>query len=221
MLPQAAVAPPTSRVTDAMPTVRARPMFRPRPFATSSPMLSRFTAGPLASARSMPRAMNGTTTPITSKPRPTTAPAFQNRRVSSEALSLSAIAEVIELRNIATPMPASTKVSGEPTPRPRLESPKTRIAVSAVPRKANQTYWIGWVRPPRKVAQTTANAAPWVRPRKPGSATGLRVCPWISAPASASAAPAMSASRVRGTRSVWMMIAAWFSSGSAGFGPVV
>ena len=54
---------------------------------------------------------------------------------------------------------------------------------TAAPRKANQTYWIGWVRPPRKVAQTTANAAPWVRPRKPGSATGLRVCPWISAPA--------------------------------------
>ena len=60
------------------------------------------------------------------------------------------------------------------------------------------------------IASTIANAAPALMPRMPGSASGLRVSPCMQAPASPSAPPTASASRVRGSRAAAI---AW--SGSA------
>ncbi len=54
--------------------------------------------------------------------------------------------------------------------------------------------------PNQTIPMTTASDAPMFTPRIPGSASGLRVTPCMIAPASPSAAPAISASTVRGRR---------------------
>lgn len=65
---------------------------------------------------------------------------------------------------------------------------------------ANQTYPVSEVTPKKLIAETTAAAAPALTPSRPGSASGLRVRACITAPERPSAAPTISPSTVRGTR---------------------
>ncbi len=175
MGPHAAVVAPASRVMATTPTVLVSAMFTPRPRATSSPRLSRLTAGRVVSASSSPTTMNATTGQMTSKPTPATEPAFQNRSAFSDAWSVSATAVVIAARNTAIPCPASASVSGLPAPLPMLASPNTTTPATAAPRKANQTYWYGLASPNTRITDTTANEAPAFSPSSPVSAIGLRV----------------------------------------------
>ena len=114
---------------------------------------------------------------------------------------------VIDRRLAPSATPASTSLAG-PASALRTDMRWTRKAARAAPAKANQRKSPTSVSPSRDIDRTTDRDAPALTPRRPGSARGLRVSPCMTTPATASAAPTMTARTVRGIRSCQTMIEA-------------
>ncbi len=99
------------------------------------------------------------------------------------------------------PAPASTRRTGLVPVSRAWPRRNTAMPARPAPRKAQPRYWPMLARSNSATPTITASAAPALIPSRPGSASGLRVSACISAPATPSAAPASSATRVRGRRS--------------------
>ena len=106
---------------------------------------------------------------------------------------------------IATPARASL------TMEPSLPRPKTYTAAAAIaaPITATTIYCQMPITPPMNTERTTATAAPALTPMRPGSASGLRVRDCMSEPATASAAPQVIPTIVRGIRCSKTIILVW------------
>ncbi len=155
-----------------------------------------------AKAAASPAPMARPGHPSRAKPLPESEPAAQwRKRSKTSGGAFSTMIPVSEASITDKPAPASTRRTGLVPVSRAWPRRNTAMPARPAPRKAQPRYWPMLARSNSATPTITASAAPALIPSRPGSASELRVSACISAPATPSAAPASSATRVRGRRS--------------------
>lgn len=93
-------------------------------------------------------------------------------------------------------------------PFARLDMSSTRNTVAIAKQNANRL--VANALAPKRMAIAAPSAAPWDAPRISGDTSGFWKVPWNAAPAAARQQPTISASRIRGRRTLKNSVCCWF-----------